>query len=213
MTELDPAEAAAGADSWDALAAAVSACVVCDELAGTRQQTVPGVYPRGAGARSLMVVGEAPGASEDEQGLPFVGRSGELLDSLLVEAGSSRDRVVVANVLKCRPPMNRPPLRREVLACRPWLARQLMIADPAVVVAMGSTAVTWFLGPGARIGDVRGEPIERDGYLLVATFHPSAALRFGPRGKPMAALREDLALAVRLLDPREGPPRTTRPYL
>ena len=195
-----PEVVAPSAHGWDEIAELVARCTVCDELAATRTRTVPGVLPA-APRRSpgpLLLVGEAPGALEDQTGRPFVGRSGELLDSLLGEAGASRGQVAVANVLKCRPPANRPPRREEITACRPWLERQIALAEPSVVVALGSTAVTWFLGPGARIGSLRGEPFEREGYVLVATYHPSAALRFGPRGKPMAALREDLALAVAL---------------
>lgn len=202
MSVDDPALVAPGVGSWDELALLVSGCVACDELAATRTQTVPGVLPAWNGpgrARRLMLVGEAPGQQEDESGLPFVGRSGALLDGLLAEVGVDRADVAVANVLKCRPPANRPPRRSEIVACRPWLERQLQLAAPDVVVALGSTAVTWFFGPGARIGVLRGEIALRDGYKLLATFHPSAALRFGPRGKPMAALREDLARAVELL--------------
>ena len=201
MTVEDPAAVAPQAPTWERLAVLASGCVACEELAATREHVVPGVLPDGAAGagRRLMLVGEAPGRQEDESGLPFVGRSGELLDTLLAEAGIARSEVIVANVLKCRPPGNRPPRRSEVQACRPWLVRQLELARPDVVVAMGSTAVTWFFGPGARIGALRGEQVARDGYLVMATFHPSAALRFGPRGRPMAALREDLARAVALL--------------
>src|SRR6478609_9169780 len=136
--------------SWGELANLVEKCVVCDELAATRTRTVPGVLPAGrdtaaGGARAqsplLMLVGEAPGAQEDQAGLPFIGRSGELLDGLLAEVGIDRAEVAVANVLKCRPPGNRPPRRHEITACRPWLERQLQLAHPTVVVALGSTAV------------------------------------------------------------------------
>ena len=202
MTVDAPALVEPSVRSWGELAVLVSECVACEELAATRTCTVPGVLPPSApptGSGRLMLVGEAPGQQEDETGLPFVGRSGELLDGLLAEVGVDRADVVVANVLKCRPPGNRPPRRAEIVACRPWLERQLQLAAPDVVVALGSTAVTWFFGPGARIGALRGEHVVRDGYTVLATFHPSAALRFGPRGKPMAALREDLATAVSLL--------------
>jgi len=203
MSVDSPALVAPSVPSWGELAALVSGCVACEELAATRTHTVPGVLPpRGRTAGRLMLVGEAPGQQEDESGLPFVGRSGALLDGLLAEVGVDRADVAVANVLKCRPSGNRPPRRTEIVACRPWLERQLQLAAPDVVVAMGSTAVTWFFGPGARIGVLRGEVVERDGYSLLATFHPSAALRFGPRGKPIAALREDLATAVSLLGAR-----------
>jgi DNA polymerase len=202
MSIENPAAVAPTLRSWSELASVVSGCVACADLAATRTQVVPGVLPETSSTtrgRRLLLVGEAPGKQEDESGLPFVGRSGALLDGLLAESGVDRADVAVANVLKCRPPDNRPPRRREIVACRPWLERQLELARPDVVVALGSTAVTWFFGPGARIGVLRGEVVERDGYKLLATFHPSAALRFGPRGKPMAALREDLAHAADLL--------------
>jgi DNA polymerase len=200
MTAVVPAEVAPTVPDWTTLAELVAGCTVCAELAATRTRTVPGVLPSmPAGAARLMLVGEAPGATEDEVGLPFVGRSGELLDRLLAEAGTDRAQVAIANVLKCRPPGNRSPRRGEIQACRPWLERQLELAQPDVVVALGTTAVTWFFGTDARIGALRGELFVREEYRLLATYHPSAALRFGPNGAPMAAMREDLAHAVRVL--------------
>ena len=193
---VDPAVAAATARTWAALADAARGCTVCAELAASRTRVVPGARPEGA---ELLLVGEAPGAEEDLAGVPFVGRSGRLLDSLLAEAGLSRERVAVTNVLKCRPPGNRPPRRREVEACRPWLRRQVELADPRLVVTLGGSALAWALGPGARIGAVRGRPLEWEGRRLLATYHPSAAIRFGPRGAPLAALREDLRTAAALL--------------
>jgi DNA polymerase len=161
---------------------------------------VPGVAPPGA---DVLLVGEAPGAQEDETGVPFVGRSGRLLDGLLGEAGLRRDQVAVANVLKCRPPANRKPRRAEVARCRPWLDRQLDLVDPVVVVALGGTAAEWFVGPGARIAALRDQgrvtPLLHGGRRLLVTYHPSAAIRFGPRGAPLAALREDLAEVARVL--------------
>jgi len=129
--------------------------------------------------------------------LPFVGRSGRLLDGLLDEAGIARADVAVVNVLKCRPPGNRTPRAAEVASCRPWLDRQLALVDPRVVVTLGTTAAQWALGRSARIGVLRDRVHHWDGRALVVTYHPSAALRFGPKGAPMAGLRSDLALAVR----------------
>ena len=113
MTQVttDTVAAAAGASTWDELVAVVQGCVACDELAASRTRVVAGQRPPGA---EVLVVGEAPGAQEDETGVPFVGRSGQLLDQLLGEAGLRRDQVAVANVLKCRPPANRTPRRAEV---------------------------------------------------------------------------------------------------
>ncbi|HEU4913281.1 MAG TPA: uracil-DNA glycosylase [Actinomycetes bacterium] len=192
---MSTAEAAARSTSWEALSDAVRSCTACAELAESRTQVVPGVRPAGA---DVLLVGEAPGAQEDLEGVPFVGRSGQLLDTLLAAAGLPRDRVAVANVLKCRPPKNRTPRRGEVELCRPWLTRQVELADPSVVVALGGSATEWFVGRGARISALRGTPQTYAGRPLVVTYHPSAAIRFGPNGAPLAALREDLARAAAL---------------
>ena len=166
-------------------------CTACAELGRVRTRVVPGVRPPGA---DVLLVGEAPGAQEDAAGVPFVGRSGQLLDELLAEAGLRREQVAVANVLKCRPPANRKPRRAEVARCRPWLARQLELVDPAVVVALGGTAAEWFFGPGARIARLRARSRRSSpGDRVLVTYHPSAAISFGPNGAPLAALREDLA--------------------
>lgn len=180
-------------------------CVACAELAATRTTVVPGVCPDGA---DVLLVGEAPGAQEDAAGVPFVGRSGVLLDELLGAAGLDRQRVAVANVLKCRPPGNRAPRRSEVERCRPWLARQIELVDPLVTVALGGVAAGWLLGRGTRVATARAGVHRVAGRLVVATYHPSAAIRFGPRGAPLAALREDLArvadLAARERDQRRA---------
>jgi uracil-DNA glycosylase family 4 len=169
-------------------------CTACPELVATRRQVVVGATP--AGAR-LLVVGEAPGAREDQTGLPFVGRSGQLLDLLLAEAGGRREDVAVLNTLKCRPPGNRPPKPAESARCRGWTARQLELVAPAVVVALGLSATRWFLGPTA-LAAVRGRVHDVDGLPVLPTFHPSAALRAGPQGEPRRLLRADLALALSL---------------
>jgi DNA polymerase len=186
--------AAQAAPDWDALAAAARTCTACPELAATRQQVVVGAAP--AGAR-LLVLGEAPGAQEDETGRPFVGRSGQLLDLLLSEVGGDRARTAVLNTLKCRPPENRLPRRAESANCRGWTERQLALVAPEVVVTLGLSATRWFLGPVA-LGAVRGRVHETRGWRVLPTYHPSAAIRYGPAGEPRRLLREDLALAVRL---------------
>jgi DNA polymerase len=180
--------------SWESIAAGIRGCHACSELAATRANVVVGQLPaRGA---KVLLVGEAPGANEDATGSPFVGKAGRLLDQLLDEVGLPRDTVAVTNVLKCRPPGNRKPTAVEVGNCRGWLAAQLAVVDPALVVAMGGTAVEWFFGRGAKIGPLRGQIHERSGRRVLPTYHPSAAIRFGPRGMPRAALREDLAVAA-----------------
>ena len=196
MTEVrDPALAAASAVSWPELSASARTCVACPELVATRTQVVPGLAPA---VTDVLLVGEAPGAQEDEAGVPFVGRAGQLLDGLLAEVGLARERVAVANVLKCRPPGNRKPRRGEMSRCRPWLERQIELLDPTLIVALGGTAAEWFLGPSVRIAAVRGTRLPYGGRALLVTYHPSAAIRFGPAGVPMAALREDLAAAAGL---------------
>jgi DNA polymerase len=189
---VEPAVAAAAYDELSALAAAVCTCTACPELAARRTQVVPGVVPPGA---RLLLMGEAPGAQEDESGLPFVGRSGQLLDELLAEVGARRSDVAVLNTLKCRPPGNRPPTRAESRSCRGWTERQLELAAPQIVVALGLSATRWFLGP-TSLAAVRGRLHDVGGLRVLATYHPSAALRFGPAGEPRRLLRADLALAV-----------------
>lgn len=184
--------AAASAPDLTALADRARGCTACPELAATRTQVVPGVVP--AGAR-LLLLGEAPGAREDQTGLPFVGASGQLLDDLLVEAGAQRSEVAVLNTVKCRPPGNRPPTRAESRTCRGWTERQLALAAPRVVVALGLSATRWFLGP-TTLAAVRGRVHDVAGLQVLPTYHPSAAIRFGPAGEPRRLLREDLALAV-----------------
>jgi DNA polymerase len=171
-------------------------CVACPELVAARTTVVVGDAPPGA---RLAFVGEAPGAHEDVSGHPFVGRAGALLDQLLGEAGLRREDIAILNTLKCRPPRNRAPKAAELGRCRGWLEAQLALVQPTLVLALGSTAVGWFHGRGARIASLRGVVVECDGRQVLATYHPSAALRFGPRGAPMAALREDLAMVARLI--------------
>ncbi|MEX2288769.1 MAG: uracil-DNA glycosylase [Mycobacteriales bacterium] len=187
-----PASAPAAPD-LETVAALARTCTACPELAATRTQVVPGVVPPGA---RLLLMGEAPGAQEDACGLPFVGRSGQLLDLLLGELGIARADVGVLNTLKCRPPGNRPPSRTETRTCRPWAERQLALAAPRIVVALGLSATRWFLGP-TSLTAVRGRLHDRDGYQVLPTYHPSAALRSGPAGEPRRLLTADLALAVR----------------
>jgi uracil-DNA glycosylase family 4 len=196
---IDPATAAPAVPSWQALATTVRECVACPDLVASRTTVVAGVLPTGSARVDVLLVGEAPGAQEDAAGVPFVGRSGQLLDSLLAEVGLVRSRVGVANVLKCRPPGNRKPKRAEVTRCRPWLTRQIELAAPRVVVALGGTAAEWFFGPGARIASLR-DTVHRHGeHALVVTYHPSAAIRFGPAGAPLAGLRADLRVVAGLV--------------
>ncbi len=192
------AATAAAAPDWAALAAAASGCTACPELAAARQHVVVGDVPL-TGRPRFVLVGEAPGATEDETGRPFVGRSGALLDQLLAEAGLDRAQAGVLNVVKCRPPGNRTPKTPEVQRCSGWLHRQLDLLGAPVVVALGLSSAKWFLGPRTVLGQVRGRPHDVDGRAVWATYHPSAAIRFGPRGAPRAALAEDLVAVAATL--------------
>ena len=193
----NPAVTAPVAPSWQRLVLDARSCVACPELAATRTTVVPGAAPDGA---DVLLIGEAPGAQEDAAGLPFVGKAGQLLDALLGEAGLPRGSVAVTNVLKCRPPGNRTPRRAEVATCRPWLTRQIELLDPLLIVTLGSTAASWFFGPSVRLAALRAAAVEYDGRPVVVTYHPSAAIRFGPRGAPLAALRADLETAAGLAE-------------
>jgi DNA polymerase len=172
------------------LAVLARSCLACPELAAARQHVVVGDLP--AGRPRFALVGEAPGATEDETGRPFVGRSGALLDQLLDEAGLDRSEAAVLNVVKCRPPGNRTPKATEVARCSGWLTRQLELLDPPVVVALGLSAAKWFLGPRTVLAVARGRAHDIGGRAVWATYHPSAAIRFGPNGAPRAGLLADL---------------------
>jgi uracil-DNA glycosylase len=189
-------------DAWAAAAAEIAACTACAELAAARQRVVvgePAVAGVGPATGGLVLVGEAPGAAEDAAGRPFVGKAGQLLDRTLAEVGLDRMQVAVLNVLKCRPPANRAPKPDEVTRCRPFLERQLALLAPSLVVALGLSAATWFLGRRVTLAGARGTVHEVSGLRVLATYHPSAAIRFGPNGAPMAALREDLAYAKKVI--------------
>jgi DNA polymerase len=171
-----PAEPAAldNAD-WVSLRARVSVCTRC-ALSRTRTQTVFGVGNERAG---WFVVGEAPGAEEDKQGEPFVGRAGQLLNSMLRAIGLAREAVFIANVLKCRPPNNRDPSAAEVAECLPYLERQLALVQPKIVLVVGRIAAQSLLGSEAPLGKLR-QQTHRFGAArvpLVVTYHPAYLLR------------------------------------
>jgi DNA polymerase len=160
----------------------VKECTKCT-LSGTRTQTV---FGQGSASARLVFVGEAPGYEEDKQGLAFVGRAGQLLTKMIVAMGLTRDEVFICNVLKCRPPGNRDPSADEVLACGPYLRRQLSIIDPEVLVALGAPAAKTLLNTAESIGRLRGR--FHDYYLsgvngegpavpLMPTYHPAYLLR------------------------------------
>ena len=182
------------------IALEASGCTLC-RLAEGRANVVFGM---GDPAADLMFVGEGPGAEEDRQGLPFVGRSGQLLDRLMLEElGITRDRCYIANVIKCRPPGNRDPLPDEIEACRPYLEAQLDLLSPQVVVTLGNFATRTLLGTSQGITSVRGRSYPFRGGELIPTFHPAAALRGG--GVVLAQMRADLVRAKLALEARAKP--------
>jgi DNA polymerase len=142
-------------------------------------------------------VGEAPGANEDEQGRPFVGEAGQLLTKILGAIQLSRDEVFICNVLKHRPPGNRDPLPDEVLACQPYLLRQIELVKPRVILALGRFAAQTLLQTGAAIGALRGKVHRYHGVPLIVTYHPAALLRNEAWKRPTW---EDVKLARRILD-------------
>jgi uracil-DNA glycosylase len=160
---------------WEALRVEVSGCTRC-ELSKTRTQTVFGVGNRRA---ELLVIGEAPGADEDLQGEPFVGRAGQLLNSMLRALGSPRETVYIANVLKCRPPGNRDPKPAEVACCLPYLQRQVDMIHPRLMLAVGRIAAQNLLATDTPIGRLRGQ-VHHFGTRatpLIVTYHPAYLLR------------------------------------
>jgi uracil-DNA glycosylase family 4 len=175
--------------------AELDSCTRC-QLALTRQRVVAGSGPLLA---RLVVIGEAPGRSEDEGGEPFIGRSGQLLFRLIdEELGLSREQCFVTNVVKCRPPGNRTPTRLEVTTCRPWLDEQLAGVTSRVVLTLGNTAARAVLGFDEGIGVAHGRVVELGAMRAVATYHPAAALRGGPN--VVSVMREDLKVVSRLLE-------------
>ncbi len=160
------------------LATEVSSCTKCG-LAATRTQTV---FARGNADARLCFIGEAPGADEDEQGLPFVGRAGQLLDRMIGAMGLDPARdVYVCNILKCRPPGNRRPEPEEMSACLPYLDEQLALVKPRVIVALGNTAVAALLDTKMGITKLRGQWKLYRGILVMPTYHPSYLLRPSPQ--------------------------------
>lgn len=176
---------------WDALEAVVRDCRLCG-LCETRTQTVFGTGERKA---RLMVIGEAPGAEEDRQGEPFVGRAGQLLNSMLAAAGFERSDVYIANVLKCRPPNNRDPGALEAAQCLPYLRRQIELVGPAVILCVGRIAAQRLLGREEPLARMRGRVHEFGGVPVVVTYHPAYLLR-SPTEKRKAWTDLTLALGV-----------------
>jgi DNA polymerase len=188
-----PADAAERAAALAALAREAGACERC-RLSRGRSHVVFGTGDPNA---DLMFIGEGPGAEEDRQGLPFVGPAGELLNKIIQAIGLTRERVYIANVVKCRPPGNRDPQPDEAAACRPFLERQIDLVQPEVIVALGRVAAQALLGTDQPLGRMRGRWTTVRGVPTMVTYHPAALLRNAawkrPTWEDMQLVRDRLA--------------------
>jgi DNA polymerase len=180
-------------ETLDAVARVIALCRKCALCAG-RSNTVPG---EGDPHARLMLIGEGPGATEDETGRPFVGAAGELLNQILTSIELPRASVYIANIVKCRPPQNRKPLPDEMASCLPYLHRQIALIKPRVIMALGGTAAEALLGTKKSLGDLRGKVHRYGATPLVVTYHPAALLRNPNWKKPTW---DDVRIARQLLD-------------
>ena len=164
---------------WDELKNKCLNCHACS-LADTRTN---GVFGVGAPDAEVLFIGEAPGANEDAQGEPFVGRAGKLLDDMLAMIGLDRSRIYITNSVKCRPPQNRDPLNTEKDACHGYLVQQLQLMQPKIIVCLGRISAMEIIKPDFKITQEHGQFFERDGIQMMALYHPAALLR-DPHKKP-----------------------------
>src|SRR4028119_346531 len=167
------------------LAGEIRVCPLC-RLCETRTQAVPG---EGNATARIMFVGEGPGAKEDLEGRPFVGAAGQLLNTLLEQAGIARDDVFITNIVKCRPPGNRVPLIDEVEACNDYLMAQIAIIEPKIICPLGSPALKTLLGPDLKITQARCKVFRKSGILFIPLYHPAAALH---RKELMSTVQADI---------------------
>lgn len=186
-----PEQVSADAEVWETLRQQVTACTQCP-LHSSRTQTVFGT---GNPAADWLFIGEAPGMEEDKQGEPFVGRAGMLLNAMLTALGMKREEVYIANILKCRPPNNRDPRPEEVIACESFLAQQIALIQPKIIVTLGRIAAQNLLKMDIPIGRMRGKLYEYANTRIpvVVTYHPAYLLR-SPREKRKSW--QDLQLAM-----------------
>lgn len=162
---------------WENLQNECLQCRAC-ALADTRKNVVFGV---GSTEAEVMFIGEGPGANEDEQGLPFVGAAGQLLDDMLEMIGLTRESVYITNIVKCRPPRNRDPLNTEKDACIGYLRRQVALMRPKIIVCLGRIAAMELIKPDFKISQEHGQFVEKSGVLMTALYHPAALLRDGTK--------------------------------
>ena len=185
--------------SIDDLAEHCRSCQRCG-LGATRTHAV---ISRGNPQAPLMVIGEGPGQNEDETGLPFVGKAGQLLDKILASVKLDRDRdVYICNVVKCRPPGNRTPTGEEITACRPYLIEQIRLTDPKIILLTGATAVKGTIGDKRGITKIRGQWMDWEGRLCMPIFHPAYLLRNQSRkqGSPKWLMWQDIQSVRAKLD-------------
>ncbi|MDQ3883480.1 MAG: uracil-DNA glycosylase [Thermoproteota archaeon] len=187
-------------DSLEKIAADVRGCPLC-KLSRSRKNAVPG---EGQLSAKIMFIGEAPGRSEDDEGRPFVGAAGRILDNLLKKAGIERSQVFITNIVKCRPPNNRVPEEDELTACRPYLDRQIALIKPKVICILGRTAYSSLLG-GTSITANRGKIVKKGGQKYFLTFHPAAVIYNKDLRSALQADLKKLAVEVNKEDENKAP--------
>lgn len=198
LAPAKPSPPAGGEATLTSVAEEIAQCKRCG-LCETRNKTVPG---EGSPEAKLVFVGEGPGAAEDRQGRPFVGRAGDLLTQMIQAMKFRREDVFICNVVRCRPPGNRDPEPREVQACKDYLLRQLDLLQPKIIVALGRIAAQCLLETKTPIGRMRGQWREYNGIRLMPTFHPAYLLRSpGEKGKCWEDLQEVMAEYERTVGP------------
>ena len=200
------ARAAACAD-LEALRAEVASCQACG-LCKSRTQTV---FAAGRAPARVLFIGEAPGFHEDQQGVPFVGPSGELLGDIITKGmGLAPDEVYIANVLKCRPPENRDPTEHEKRLCTPFLDRQIELVQPQVIIPLGRHAACHVLGVQSSMGALRGRVHLKGGHKVVPTYHPAYVLRGSDQRAKKREVWKDIQLAMGVLGLQPPPPQSSR---
>lgn len=182
-------------DSWERLKSECAGCRACSLCEGRKNL----VFGCGNESAKIMLIGEGPGEQEDNQGVPFVGPAGKLLDSMLEMIDLDRSKVYIANIVKCRPPHNRDPLNVEQDACRKWLDRQIALVDPKIILCLGRIAAMGIISEDFRITRQHGQWFNIGGRRVMATYHPSALLRDpGKRPEAFMDLRELRASAKQI---------------
>lgn len=182
-------------DSWERLKSECAGCRACSLCEGRKNL----VFGCGNESAKIMLIGEGPGEQEDNQGVPFVGPAGKLLDSMLEMIDLDRSKVYIANIVKCRPPHNRDPLNVEQDACRKWLDRQIALVDPKIILCLGRIAAMGIISEDFRITRQHGQWFDIGGRRVMATYHPSALLRDpGKRPEAFMDLRELRASAKQI---------------